>query len=907
MIREGIIKTRDFLLEGRSWLYPAGLLVLCFFIWGMPGRGLLYFGDVQASYIFYPEKVYGSFSIWKDLYNGGTTNYGIFQNYIFSFLVIVSHALLQLDLHSYFYSFLGFFVFSMSFFFLYRKIFKNDFIAFIIGIFALLSPITLTYHSGILLIYSLAFINFALLFLYDVFFAENKKGIAWREIFLASIFFTLANVYLQNFFLYLYILPFFILFHFRHIYRQKIFLLKNAAVLGISYVLLNVFWIYLLVHQAFSSRGNFFGMAIQSSVSMDVANLITKLTSVVNFYRLVPYFSNSGGDVLASYNGNTFLLFSSFAIALFAFLSIFFDKEKKFRKGIMFSLVLFVLTFPILNGNKEPFKDAFLFFWDHIPLAETFRTFTKLMFINLYAISYLLGVSLYYLIFRIGSVWMKILCVFIAAFPVVVYNAPVMREKFLLQEKIPQYYFEMKKKFSQPLNANTMMSPQTNWLVTYKWRTKEKDTDNIFPFFYNGRVFTNGASYTQDQEWQNYNNLSASYIINQSLEKLGSLFSYKNVGFVSLQDDIDSFLDFKDESRITTESNIKGSSSFFKKIAQYGDVYIYEIPDRYFNHQIFSPKEIYSIRRSSSKKTNLVVSSPFIISSLLTNSIKTTDASFIFTEQNHADLEMPKEDFKKILFNYQGSLFLDYASPIDSPKIQAVSKGLNEGDRDTLYEVFDIKRTLLNKSDIEFRKTSAAQYEVFIHKAKPGKVPVIFSETYDLGWDLYASSLIDDKEESGDYKCVKSEKKCKAKQATKKEVETFLTERKIIAVGPNYISKSYNGSVQNDNLDRTPLTSLVFDEKLQVEHLYANGYSNLFIVDIRKVCESRPESCIVNDDGTYDVRMVVFFTPQRNFYLILMVTIVFWATLLLYFITCYSSKFKAWIQTILVKTLRKTP
>ncbi|GEM_PF-4417688 len=882
ILKEKLTTIRSLLTRKTHWIYPGILFVLCFIIWGIPGRGLLYFGDVQASYIFYPEKVYGSLNIWQELYNSGTANYGIFQGYIFSLFVILNHYIFPVYLHSYVYSFLGFYLFSLSFFYLYKKIFKDEFVAFVIGIFVLVSPMTYTYHSGILLIYSLAFINFSFISLYDVFFFEKKEGIMWKEIIVASICITLANVYLQNFFLYLYMLPFFILFHLKYIYKNKSFLFKNFLTFSFCYILLNIFWIYLLIYQMLTSKGNFFNTAIQITASMDVANLITKLTNVVNFFRLVPYYFSSGGDALATYNSNRILLFFSYVVAIAAFSGIYINKERKYKKGILFCLLMFVITFPILNGNKAPFENFFLLFWNHIPLAQTFRTFTKLMFINLYAIAYLLGVFCISLPRRAGRWYVKTIFLVVLIFPIIIYNVPLMRNKSLLQEKIPDYYFKMRDQFIQPLNANTMIAPQTNWLVTYKWRTKEKDTDNIFPFFYNGRVLTNGASYTQDQEWQNYNNLAASFIINKFFDKLGYLFSYKNVGFVSLQDDIASFLDFNDGSRIWTESNIKGSGSFFKEIARYGNVYIYEIPDQYFNQQIFSPNEIYFIKRTSVQNTQLTASSPFIISSLLANFIKKTDVSFIFEEQNKNNLNVPMKDFQKILFDYKGSLSLGYASPVDSPKIAAVSKEISEGNKNSIYEIFDIKKILINKADIEFKKISSIQYEVYIHNVREGMVPIIFNETYDDGWSLYSSKISKIKDDKKKYNCSELSGACKSRQASENTVTDYVKTNKISTVGPQYISKSYNGSIQNDNLAKTPLISFLFKKKLPVDHLYANGYSNLFDVDIKKICESNSQSCIRNSDGSYDVKVTIFFSPQKNFYITFVITLTTWIIIIVY-------------------------
>ncbi len=864
MIRDKFIIIKSFLKEKTAWIYPIILFGFCFVIWGVPGKGLLYFGDVQTSYIFYPEKVYGSLAIWSDLYNSGATNYGIFQNYIFSFFIIASRFIFNLNLHSYFYSFLGFYLFSLSFFYFYKKIFKNDFIAFVIGIFALVSPITHTYYSGILLIYSLAFINFSFIYLYDVFFSNQKKEIMWKRVIIASIFITLANIYLQNFFLYLYMLPFFLLFNFRHIYRNKVFLFKNFLALSFCYILLNISWIYLLVYQMLGSSGNFFDTAIQSTASIDVANLITKLTNVVNFFRIVPYYFGSGESPLAYYNTNIILLFSSYIVAIAAFSSIFINKEKKYKKGIFFCLLLFIITFPVLNGNKAPFERVFLLFWNYVPLAQTFRTFTKLMFINLYAVSYLLGVFLLCLITCTNKRYIKIASAILVIFPIIIYYTPEMKNKFLLQEKVPNYYFEMRDKFIQPLNANTMIAPQTNWLVTYKWRTKEKDTENIFPLFYNGRVFTNGASYTQDQEWQNYNNLATSFIINQNFDKLGYLFSFKNVGFVSLQDDIDSFLDFNEGTRITTESNIKGGGSFFKEVARFGDIYLYEIPDKYFNQQIFSPANIKFIKRDTPNHS-LTTNSPFIISELL-HSEKTKDLGIIFEEQNKNNFNFPLKNEKKILFNYKNSLSLDYASPIDSPKIQAVKNNSSEVNQNNDFEDMSIYDSELNRANIEFKKTSPIKYEVFLHGASASSVPIIFSETYDNGWNIYSSDLGFFEDKTNGYNCLEDATDCFSRQASEKEAEQYEKDSKISSIGNKFISKEYSKSIQNDNLKASSLFGVLMGSKIDTDHFYANGYSNLFVVNPEAICKSHPSSCKVNTDGTYDLKLVIFFTPQKYFY-----------------------------------------
>jgi len=244
---------------------------------------------------------------------------------------------------------------------------------------------------------------------------------------------------------------------------------------------------------------------------------------------------------------------------------------------------------PLLNGNKGLFKDYFNLFWNHIPLAQSFRTFIKLDFIILYVLSFMVGMAIDEILNKNKSLWVKMALVLIFIYPVCIYYSPLLREGVFVQDRIPEYYYEMKEKFKQPLVANTMITPQTNWLVTYDWRKAEKDTDNILPYFYNGYVYTNGAAYEHTLEYQHFNNTVSSYMFNGYLEKIGNVFSYRNINYIVLQEDIAAFLDFKEDSRSTVISNINSQSEFFKRIYKFGKISICEIPEKYYSQKIFSP------------------------------------------------------------------------------------------------------------------------------------------------------------------------------------------------------------------------------------------------------------------------------------------------------------------------------
>jgi hypothetical protein len=53
---------------------------------------------------------------------------------------------------------------------------------------------------------------------------------------------------------------------------------------------------------------------------------------------------------------------------------------------------------------------------------------------------------------------------------------------------------------------------------------------------------------------------------------------------------------------------------------------------------------------------------------------------------------------------------------------------------------------------------------------------------------------------------------------------------------------------------------------IAADHIKADFVSNGWYVDPKKICENRPVGCMQKADGTYDLSLVIEFTPQRWFY-----------------------------------------
>ncbi len=56
-------------------------------------------------------------------------------------------------------------------------------------------------------------------------------------------------------------------------------------------------------------------------------------------------------------------------------------------------------------------------------------------------------------------------------------------------------------------------------------------------------------------------------------------------------------------------------------------------------------------------------------------------------------------------------------------------------------------------------------------------------------------------------------------------------------------------------------------------HLVVNGYANSWLINTQELCDSS-RKCVRNDDGSYDIALVVEFWPQRVFYFSLFISVV---------------------------------
>ncbi|MFC1700265.1 hypothetical protein ACFLZ4_01300 [Patescibacteria group bacterium] len=213
-----------------------------------------------------------------------------------------------------------------------------------------------------------------------------------------------------------------------------------------------------------------------------------------------------------------------------------------------------------------------------------------------------------------------------------------------------------------------------------------------------------------------------------------------------------------------------------------------------------------------------------------------------------------------------------------------------------------------NTPTIEFKKISPTKYRAIVHHAD-GNFSIVFNESFHNGWKIYLS---DYKTKSlnfveTDYKILDFNEE---DQATIEELNKFIGYSHISSIGDleeksikhtrwennkedfyyeekykiDFISKNIQDTIQNDNLENGTFYETWFKDSIDTNsnHTLVNGYANSWDIKTEVLCFDNTR-CVKNEDGSYDLELVIDFWPQRLFYLGLSVSGIFLFSYLGYF------------------------
>ncbi len=180
------------------------------------------------------------------------------------------------------------------------------------------------------------------------------------------------------------------------------------------------------------------------------------------------------------------------------------------------------------------------------------------------------------------------------------------------------------------------------------------------------------------------------------------------------------------------------------------------------------------------------------------------------------------------------------------------------------------KAYLANNPQVEYKKIDNTKYRIIIHNIKK-PFPLVFSELYHDLWALYLKKIDplrgSPKVVSNSYKILPGNSQ---DQATREEVSKFINQNFLSKLGNQFISKNFNGTIQNNNLSDGSIFEVWLPNQTitisKTNHILVNGNANAWIIDPKKLC-SNNNFCIKNPDGTYTLEFIIEFWPQLVFYL----------------------------------------
>ena len=538
-------------------------------------------------------------------------------------------------------------------------------------------------------------------------------------------------------------------------------------------------------------------------------------------------------------------LLGSYFILAVLFLGFFFwkkERNKNVKKIITILFIQYIIFFSLSLGNKNPLG-IFDFFWNYFPPSRLFRDFFKFNRLEILLLIILISYSLVRL-FSAKKILFKPVFMLVSLFIFIKFIPYYNNYNQYKPYKIPDYYynfFEFTK--SNKLQDKIQIMPVISWYQGYTWSNQDYDMQEPIGYFSKKPLFVNSATYEENKEEKLNKKISKLLQENES-KYLDSLLSIRNTRYLLLRNDLQE--KYAEKYKIDVEK-LKNSLDGNKKltlIKKIGEFYLYSLKDEYFLPHFYVPQNIIASKRSEEELPRIFSQDDYKISS----------AVFFTNQSNEGNEYLKKMDY---------GLDKNYSKPV-----------------------------------LEIKKINSTKYRIRIHKARDS-FPLIFSEKFDKKWSVYLTEnkKLKDKIEVSNYKILDENKR---EQASNEEVTNFIKNGWVTTLGDgktkeifhkrwvdmeektdyvekyniDFISKNFQGTIQNDNLPDGNIFETWFKDPIDnnENHLMANSYANSWIINPDKIC-SNNDKCLKNSDGTYDFEIVAEFWPQRLFYAGLFISI----------------------------------
>jgi len=374
------------------------------------------------------------------------------------------------------------------------------------------------------------------------------------------------------------------------------------------------------------------------------------------------------------------------------------------------------------------------------------------------------------------------------------------------------------------------------------------------------------------------------------------LASLRNIEYLIIRDDLSApYIQDREKIIKTTEEyldtknllNVANNSPYIKLLKKFDDLYLYELNKDIILSHFYIPQTIITIPQSIDALPEIVSQQDYQIRSAIYFDNQNKNNALIDGLANKQKEEKDNEEKARIFFEENDRKKELLLSENKTNKtIASIKEDWGEFTGGFCKKGADLPV-------LEFKKINPTKYKVVVHHAQ-GDFPLVFSESFHDGWKMYLAdkkSQVINNSELANYKTLDGNID---DQANREEVNKFIDQGLISSLGDgkekeiqhqkwennkeqldyiekyniDFISKNFQGTIQNDNLSDGKFYETWFQKPIDDEnHLMVNGYANSWTIDTDKICQANIDKCTKNPDGSYDFELTVEFWPQRLFYI----------------------------------------
>lgn len=589
-------------------------------------------------------------------------------------------------------------------------------------------------------------------------------------------------------------------------------IIKKTLIVYCSLFLFHIWWI---TQWAFALRAAIQSFPVNVAKSWlvtDSAGSLVFFTQIFSFLWLIPNPPNY--NFLSFYYHLPYVYIFLFIPFFIIFYWLISKKYKNHvNKVIYFLLFVLILLIMLLKGVTPPFKNILIYCFDYLPFCSVFKTAPEK-----FGVFFVFLFSL--LLFYILKTLKNSPIFFAFMLYVAIVSVPFFTGNFIPDNKIADNKYSTPKFIEKPAFRQFWHDMKLKYLDA-RILSLPSYLNYAVMIHLHGQKYFLGIDpilmnipqpFIADYSSNNYIDLFLKLDSPYHQKMLGSA----SIRYIVLDKDQTSWIGKLTDQSLSEVENILNHK--YPLLADYGDIRVYANPD-------FLP--------------HLYIPSVLIRSSLAIEKLSQITNSSSF-------------DLKSAIFNKSENIPLLFAN-----------KKSNQID-------------IGNTPQVEFKKINSTKYRVIIHNAKT-PFPLVFSELYHDQWMLYLKKInhpqvtLDSVPKT--YQILPSNIE---DQPTKEEVNQFIKQGFLSRTGSQFISKNFNGTIQNNNLGNGEVyETWLFNEALMVPknmHFLVNDNANSWIIDPQKLC-SNSNFCLPEPNGTYTLEFVIEFWPQRFFYITVGITV----------------------------------